>query len=286
VTNAHGHFIWYELTTTDAEAAKAFYASVVGWGTRDASMPGAAYTLLTAGAASVGGLIGLPAEARRMGAQPRWTGYVGVDDVDATVARLKALGGAVYVPPTDVPDVSRFAIVADPQMATFALFKWLQPEDQPQTGALLKAPGHVGWHELAASNWQKAFAFYSALFGWTKVDADIGGIGTYQLFAAGGQTVGGMSTKPPSVPMTFWLYYFNVDNIEVAAERVKAGGGQVLEGPSEAPGGSWIARCVDPQGAMFALTGAGPRKVRGYFEPAAARDPGAARFYVPKKSGA
>ena len=45
----HGHFVWYELMTTDMEAAKAFYADVVGWGTQDASMPGMPYTLFTAG---------------------------------------------------------------------------------------------------------------------------------------------------------------------------------------------------------------------------------------------
>jgi hypothetical protein len=285
MANAHGHFVWYELTTTDAEAAKAFYTNVVGWGTRDASMPGAAYTLFTAGEAAVGGLMGLPAEARRMGAQPRWIGYVGVDDVDATVAQIKRLGGAVYVPPTDVPDVSRFSIVADPQMTAFALFKWRRAEDRQQPDAL-KTPGHVGWHELFAANWEKAFAFYGELFGWQKVDADVGGIGTYQLFSAGGQTIGGMSTKPPSVPMTFWLYYFNVGNIEDAAERVKALGGQILEGPVEVPGGNWIVRCMDPQGAVFALSGEGAKKVRGYFEPTAADDPAATRFYVPKKAGA
>lgn len=278
----HGHFVWYELTTTDPEAAKAFYTSVVGWGLRDASMPGAAYTLFTAGEASVGGVMGLPPDARRMGAQPRWIGYVGVDDVDATVEAITRLGGAVYVPPTDVPDVSRFAIVADPQQAPFALFKWLRPEAEP--AAALKTPGHVGWHELFAANWQNAFAFYGALFGWQNVDADVGGIGAYQLFSAGGQTLGGMSTKPPTVPMAFWLYYFNVGDVDAAAQRVKANGGHVVEGPTDAPGGSAIVRCTDPQGAMFALIGASQPRVRGYFGPAAARDPGATRIYVPKKS--
>ena len=90
MVSSHGCFVWYELTTTDAEAAKAFYADVVGWGLRDASMPGAAYTLFTAGEDPVAGLTGLPAEARKMGAQPRWMGYVGVDDVDAATDRLKA----------------------------------------------------------------------------------------------------------------------------------------------------------------------------------------------------
>jgi len=218
-----------------------------------------------------------------MGAQPRWTGYVGVDDVDAATDRLKGLGGTVYVPPTDVPDVSRFSVVADPQMATLALVKGLTSGQQQ--AAALSAPGHVGWHELSAVDWEEAFAFYGELFGWQKVDADFGGIGnTYLLFSAAGHTIGGMCTKPPAVPMPFWLYYFNVGDIDAAAKRVKAGGGKILEGPVEARGGNRIARCTDPQGAMFALR-AGRSKTIGYFGPAAADDPAATRLFVPKKAG-
>ncbi len=282
MVSSHGYFVWYELTTTDPNAAKIFYADVVGWSTRDASMPGAAYTLFAAGEDPVAGLTGLSAEARKMGAQPRWMGYVGVDDVDAATDRLQRLGGAVYVPPTDVPDVSRFSVVADPQAATLALVNGLN-SGQQQPSALVM-PGHVGWHELSAVNWEEAFAFYGELFGWQKVDADFGGIGTYLVFSAGGQTVGGMSTKPPTVPMSFWLYYFNVGDLDAAAARVKAGGGKILEGPIEARGGNRIARCTDPQGAMFALRAGRPKAI-GYFGPAAADDPGATRLFVPKKAG-
>ncbi len=282
MVNSHGHFVWYELMTTDMEAAKAFYTKVMGWGTRDASMPDMAYTLFTVGKASVSGLTDLPEDARKMGAKPRWVGYVGVNDVEATVDRIKRLGGTVHVPPTEIPNVSRFSVVADPQMATLTLVKWLNPaQEQP---AALGEPGRVGWHELLAADWEKAFAFYSELFGWRKADAEIGSMGTYQMFSAGGQTIGGMSTKPPTVPIPFWLYYFNIDDIDAAAERVKAGGGRILEGPREVRGGGWIARCTDPQGAMFALAGMRSDKAIGYFEPAASRDPSAARFFVPKKT--
>jgi uncharacterized protein len=280
MVGSHGCFVWYELTTTDAEAAKTFYADVVGWGLRDASMPGAAYTLFTAGEVAVAGLTGLSAEARKMGAQPRWTGYVGVDDVDAATDRLRHLGGAVYVPPTDVADVSRFSVVADPQAATLALVKWLNLGQEQS--AVPSLPGHVGWHELSAVDWEKAFEFYSELFGWLKVDADVGESGTYLLFSAGGQTIGGMSTKPATVPMPFWLYYFNVGDLDAAAKRVKAGGGKILEGPIDARGGSRVARCTDPQGAMFALR-AGRSEAVGYFGRAAADDPAATRLFVPKK---
>jgi predicted enzyme related to lactoylglutathione lyase len=81
-------------------------------------------------------------------------------------------------------------------------------------------------------------------------------MGTYQLFAAGGYAIGGMMTKPAQVPAPAWLYYFVVPAIDAAVERVKAAGGQVLNGPMEVPGGAWIIQCLDPQGAMFALVAA------------------------------
>ena len=280
MVDSHGRFVWYELATTDTQAARAFYTEVVGWGTRDAPMPGMAYTLFTAGAASVGGLIDLPEDARRMGLRPSWLGYVGVDDVDATAERIKQLGGAMHVPPTDNPNISRFSVAADPQMATIALFKWLNPGQEQH--ADLDAPGRVGWHELLAADWEKAWAFYGELFGWQKADADTGAVGTYQLFSARGLTIGGMFTKPPTVPVPLWLYYFNVGDIDAAAKRVEAGGGQILNGPIEVPGGRWIVQCTDPQGAMFALAGKRSHNGIGYFERVASRDPSDARFGLRK----
>jgi len=270
LVNFHGRFVWYELMTTDIEAAKAFYTNVVGWGTLDASMPGMAYTLFTVGEASVSGLMILPEDAKKMGAKPRWIGFVGVTDVDATANRIKQLGGTVQVPPTDIPGISRFSVVADPQMATLALVKWLR--SRQELPAALDAPGQVGWHELFAADWEKAFAFYGELFGWQKAGADVSAMGTYQLFGAGGQTIGGMFTKRPTQPVPFWLYYFNIDDIDAAAKRVKAGGGQILNGPIEVSDGNCVVQCTDPQDAMFALVGKRTRNPIGYFE-RTSRDP-------------
>ena len=77
----------------------------------------------------------------------------------------------------------------------------------------------------------------------------------YRLFSAGGQALGGMFNKLARVPVPFWLYYFNVGDLDRAMASVKAGGGQVVHGPAELAGGLSIVRCIDPQGAMFALRG-------------------------------
>jgi len=261
MTSSHGRFIWYELVTSDREAAAAFYADVVGWRTRDASKPGMPYTLFTTGDAAVSGLLGLSEEAKQMGVRPGWIGYVGVDDVDATTELIRQLGGAVHVRPQDILGMSRFSIVADPQMAPLALFRWLHrgPEQPPE----LSTRGHVGWHELLAADWEKAWPFYSEVFRWQKAETDHGAAGTYQVFCVGEQRIGGMFTKPAIAPGPLWLYYFNVGDINAAAMRVKAGNGQIVKGPLEMPNGNWIVQCTDPEGAMFALLG---NNGIGYFE--------------------
>ncbi len=248
----HGRFVWYELMTTDMAAARAFYAAVVGWDARDASTVDLTYALFTSAHTAVGGLMDLPVEARRKGATPRWMGYVAVDDVDASASQLKRLGGAIFVPPTDT-NIGRIAVVADPQAATLALVSGLKlGEAAPAASGQM---ARVGWHELLAVDPTSAFAFYGKLFGWQKVDAESGALGNYQSFAAGGQTLGGMFSKREREPFPFWLYYINVDDIEAATQRVRSLGGRIFEGPLQVPGGSWVARCIDPQGAMFAVEG-------------------------------
>lgn len=247
-------FIWYELMTTDTAAAEAFYRSVVGWQTKDAGMPGIAYTLLSAGDVQMGGVMALPPEALASGARPGWIGYLGVDDADASAARIRAAGGAVHRAPEDIPGIGRFAVVTDPHGAAFIVMQPFSDEQPPQPAP--GTPGHVGWHELHAGDLDSAWAFYAGQFGWTRDQAiDMGPVGTYQLFATGGPAVGGMMTKTPDTPAPMWLYYFNVDGVDAAVARVVQGGGQVLFGPQQVPGGSWIVQCTDPQGGMFALVG-------------------------------
>ena len=181
-----------------------------------------------------------------------------------------------------MPNISRVSIAADPQMATIALLKWLDGGQAPP--AEFDAPGRVSWHELVAADWEAAFAFYRELFGWQKAEADTGGpAGTYQLFSAGGQTIGGMFTKSVVEPVPFWLYYFNVGDIDAAIRRVTASGGTILNGPIEVPGKRWIARCADPQGAIFALAGKRAHDGIGYFERVGSRKPAGARVGETKR---
>lgn len=248
-------FVWYELMTTDV-AAEAFYQAVVGWTPEVSAAVDMRYTVMHAGEARVAGIMQLTSQMCEAGARPGWRGYIGVPDVDAAAERLKQAGGTVHRAPDDIPNVGRFAVVADPQGAPFMLFT---PLGSDASAVPNGAPGHVGWRELYASDWPAAFAFYADQFGWTKDRAiDMGPMGTYQLFAAGSEAIGGMMNKPDPAQPPAWLFYFVVDAIDAAIGRITDNGGQVVHGPFEVPGGSWIIQAVDPQGARFAL--AAPRR--------------------------
>lgn len=266
MASTHGRFIWHELMANDIEAASRFYCDVVGWKTKDGSVPGGEYTLFTGNGQEVAGLMTLTPEAREQGARPSWIGYIAVDDISDYAGRIADSGGRVFVDPTDIPGVGRFAVVADPHGAVFAMIQSaanaeLDPEfGKDRDASEGMAPGTPGWNELYADDLDQAFAYYADLFGWTKADAvDMGDMGTYQLFAASepadGQTLGGMMKRPEGVPAAFWQYYFVVDGIEAAVTRVEKGGGTVVAGPHEVPGGAWIIHVLDPQGAIVGLVG-------------------------------
>jgi len=242
-----GSFFWYELASPDPAASEAFYTAVVGW-TAQPFEGGAGYTVLNAGSEGVGGIM-----AVQPGGKPGWNGYVQVADTNAAAEAVRQAGGQVLYGPDDIPGVGRFAFLADPQGASFSLLTPSSQGEMPK--AAPGAPGHIGWRELHTSDWESAFAFYSEQFGWAKSQAmDMGEMGTYQLFSDGGEDVGAMMNSP-NMPAPTWLFYFTVDSIEAAIGRINRGGGQVLMGPHEVPGGGWIVQGADPQGVMFALVG-------------------------------
>jgi len=243
-------FVWYELMTSDLVGAEAFYKAVMGWNTEN--MPGdMPYIIAKVAETGVGGLMNIPPDAKAMGAPPAWTGYIYAAGVDAATESAKAAGGNILRAPYDIPEVGRFSVVADPQGAVFMLFQPVGGDREPLPPG---TPGTVGWHELYANDWPSALDFYSSQFGWTKDQSvDMGEMGTYQLFAINGNQAGGMMNRPENIPVPCWQFYFNVDGIDAAAERVKANGGRVLMDIMQVPGGSWVVPCQDPQGAHFAL---------------------------------
>lgn len=252
-----GKFIWYDVMTTDTKAAAKFYSDVIGWSAQEHPMTdGRTYTIFSKGPAMVAGLMTIPDEARAQGVPPCWSGYISTDDVDAEVTRVTAAGGSIKRPPTDIPNVGRFAVVADPGGAVFLLFKPNTTEEPKPIAPMTH--GHIGWHELMAGDLDREFKFYAGLFGWTKAKThDMGPMGIYQTFATGDLPRGGMMTKPKDLPYPCWNYYITVDSVAAAADRAATRGAQILNGPMEVPGGAWIVQARDPQGAHFAIVSAG-----------------------------
>jgi len=241
-------FHWYELRTSDPKAAAAFYTKVVGWGTMDAGSPEFPYTVMTTDKGGVAGIGVVPPVPT---AKPGWIGYVAVDDVDAYAVKLAKAGGTVHTQPADIPGILRYADVADSQGTDFVIYHGFAAEGPPQGQG---EPGYMGWRELIATEAGAAFDFYSGLFGWTKGEAfDMGPMGSYQLFAAGGANIGGMMTRQYQGEPPRWNYYFRVDSTNAAIERLKAAGGTVVNGPQQVPSGEFVVQARDPQGLTFCL---------------------------------
>jgi len=259
-TSARGSFIWYELLTTDPQSAKTFYDSVVGWTIGEGSPEFNGYRMIgRADGGQAGGVLPLTDEMQQHGARPAWLGYISVDDVDAAAAAIEQAGGKALMPAFDIPDIGRIALVADPQGAPFYVMKPIPPRGQEGKASdvfSVDQPQHVRWNELSTTDPDAAIAFYSGHFGWTQEgDMDMGEMGKYRFIHRHGVNIGAVMPKMPEMPVSLWTYYIGVDDIDRAASAVQSGGGSILNGPMEIPGGEFALNALDPQGASFGLVG-------------------------------
>ena len=259
--NGHGSYIWYELLTTDAAAAKRFYGEVVGWRYDGRGDDPHEYHHLTApDGEQVGGIFQLTPEMQSGGARPIWLGYIAVGDVDATVASIEADGGRVMMPARDMENVGRMAMVTDPQGAPFNVMKPSPPPERAGKASTAfcgdeGAVGHCGWNELGTTDPEAALHFYARHVGMASNERmPMGEMGDYCFLEHHGVTLGAVMKQQGGRP-SMWNYYFCVDSIERAKRAAEAGGGQIMMGPMEVPGGAWIIVGMDPQGAQFCCVG-------------------------------
>jgi uncharacterized protein len=250
-------FVWYELQTPDAAAAAAFYGPVTGWESRDAGASDRNYTLLCVGETPIGGLLQKPPAAFAPGRGAQWLGYIGLHDVHLFSKRVQQAGGVIHRAAEEIPGVGTFAVAGDPQGALFVLFQPPAGMTRPEQPASCK-PGMPAWHDLGAIDWEPEFEFYSGLFGWTKAQTiNMGPNAVYQIFSVGSEPVGGMMNVPNPAQGAGWMFYFHVEDIDAAIQRVRHNGGTIVHGPSVVPGGQQIAHCLDTQGATFGMVGPG-----------------------------
>jgi len=243
-------FVWVDLVTKDLVGAQSFYKSLMSWGTKDVDVPPPMnkYTMFNFNGEEFGGVIPLPMPE----APIHWLPYVLVEDVDQVTKRAKALGGQVFMEPSDIPNVGRFSVIADPTGGVVSPMSFLQPpKAQPAQGLV----GPVAWCELITPDTAKAGAFYQDLFGWGRTEQKMPGMEdfAYHMFMAGDRQAGGMSGPMPNMNHIGWVTYFSVDNVDAKTEAAKGAGATQLVPPSDIPNIGRFSWLKDPQGALFAL---------------------------------
>ncbi len=226
--------VWHDHLSPDAAGARAFYEAVLGWSFEAAARSGPDYQMIAVGGGRHGGFV------RAEDVSAHWLVYLGVDGLEDEIARVERAGGRVHAAPAEIPEIGRFAVVADPAGAVFALWE----------GAAATAPSQeaFAWDEVYAPDPEAAARFYGDVFGWrTEPFNEV-----YTLFRSGEATVGGLMTTPEGMPPG-WLAYLTTEDVDAAAAVAGEQGARTILAPTEIPNVGRVAVLVDPLGASFGL---------------------------------
>ncbi|MFO0547429.1 MAG: VOC family protein [Polyangiaceae bacterium] len=261
--NPQGSFIWYELMTTDANAAAKFYGDVVGWTIATSPDPNAPagrdYRMIVrSDGGSAGGLLGLTPAMTAGGARPAWVGYHYVPDVDAAVRAIEADGGRVLMPRMTM-HVGDIAMLTDPMGAPFYVMRPVPPPGKAEASSDVfhaSAAQHVRWNELHSTDVARAKTFYGTHFGFRFPSSmSMGPLGEYWFIDHDAGALGAMMQVMPEGGSPGWRFYFGVPSAAAAERAIRAGGGTIEQGLHQVPGGEWIVMARDPQGAPFGVVG-------------------------------
>jgi len=248
--DVRGKFVWHQLMTRDVPGAKDFYSRLTGWKALPWPLD-PAYTVCHAEAGPVAGIMEIPSDLPSE-VPSHWLQYIGTRDVDSTAQAAVRAGGSIVKGPSDMQGAGRYAVLKDPQGAVFAI---IDPENAKPEVAGAPPLGAFSWHELATSDNEAAFAFYSGLFGWDALQRmDMGPVGVYLIFGNNGVQRGGMYIKPPENPgPPSWLPYVHVPNADTGYALALSKGAKGTVPPMDVPNGGRIANVIDPSGASFAV---------------------------------
>jgi hypothetical protein len=279
--DVRGRFVWHELMTRDVPAAKKFYSGLTGW--KPQAWPlDPTYTVNHSEHGPQAGFFTIPADMPA-DMPAHWVTYIGTRDVDGTVAAAVRAGGSIVKGPDDIKGAGRYAVLKDPHGAVFAI---LDPENSRAEPAGMPPVGSFSWHELATSDNEAAFAFYSGLFGWDALARhDMGPMGIYLIFGSNGVQRGGMFIKPAENPgPPSWLPYVSIPDADAAFAHATGNGAKVLVPPMDVPGGDRIAQLMDPTGAAFAVHSPGAAAATSAATAAPKAKPAAAKAPAKKKA--
>jgi predicted enzyme related to lactoylglutathione lyase len=237
---------WVDLASPDLAVSAAFYGALFGWEAHDQGAEAGHYHTFEKDGVPVAGAGPIMME----GQPPAWTTYVSVTDADATIAKVKAAGGTVFVEPMDVLDVGRMAVFADPTGAAAAIWR---PRQHIGAG-LVNEPGALVWNELSTRDLAAATAFYREVFGWEAASSDATGM-EYTEWKLNGEVIAGMMAMPAEVPAevpAYWLTYFGTADCDATVAQATGDGATLMVGPIDIPIGRF-AVLSDPTGAVFAV---------------------------------
>jgi len=246
-----GNFCWIELATSDQNAAKRFYGALFGWTPQDSPMgPDEYYTIFKLEGRDAAAGYTLRADQKAQGVPPNWMTYIAVENADASAAKAKQLGGTVVMPPFDVMEHGRMAVVQDPTGAYFCIW---QPKQNQGIG-VGRMPNTFCWADLSTPDPAKAGEFYKGLFGWhlMKDEKDPSG---YLHIQNGEPFIGGIPPakhRQPGVP-PHWLPYIEVADVDATAKKAKEMGANLYLEPMSMENVGRLAVIADPQGAVFAI---------------------------------
>ena len=239
VTSRIGTFVWHENVSTDPAKAQEFYGQLFGWGVEVFKTGEFEYPMIAVDGQMHGGYPPV-----QEGTPSHWVGNVAVESVDDTVAKAESAGGRLIHGPAGIPDVGRFAVIADPRGAVIVAF---QASGEPPQSA-----GVFVWDELGTQDVEAAEQFYNAVFGWTTEDMgeEYGG---YKIFQNGETGIAGLMKMPePSMP-SFWKPYVAVEDADATAAKAGELGGSTVMGPMDVPNVGRIAVLQDTVGAYFGI---------------------------------
>jgi len=247
-----GSFCWLELGTTDQNAAKKFYTGLLGWSAEDMPMgPEMTYTMFRLEGKDVGGGYRLMKEQVDNHVPPHWMAYVKVNNADESAAKAVSLGAKQIVPPSDIPNVGRFAVVQDPTGAHISLFQPGQHKGLTNFGQI----GTFCWADLNTPDPKKAAQFYSQWLGWKIDSEEKDGYSHIQNGSSHEDMIGGIPNEfhaPPGTP-AHWMVYFHVADCNASAAKAAQLGAKTLMPANLMKDVGTIAVLADPQGAVFAL---------------------------------
>lgn len=240
---------WIDLMTSDPAKAREFYTALFGWTYEEGDQEKyGGYIMAFKDGKSVAGLMHRTEDS---GYPDIWSTYLRVDDIDATVAAATEAGGVSFMPPMEVPEQGKMAMLGDPSGAAVGVWEFgghtgFQTHD---------VPGAAVWHELHSKNYQAAVKFYQDVFGWnTSVMSDTPEF-RYTTLGEGREALAGIIDAsvylPDQVPSN-WQVYFQVDDADATIATALTLGATIVNPAEDSPFGR-IAGLSDPTGAMFKL---------------------------------